>query len=102
MTTLLRETRETRIELALCRRGETIDASLDGIATGDRFLDHMLGTLARYADLELRVRAQGDLRHHLVEDVGIALGQALRAALPPACARYGGALAPMDEALVQV
>jgi imidazoleglycerol-phosphate dehydratase len=100
MSSLVRETRETRVELLLELR-RAADAT-ERIATGDPFLDHMLVTLARYADLHLAVEARGDLRHHLVEDVAIALGQALRAELPAACARYGAALVPMDDALVQV
>ena len=76
------------------------DPSAASISTGAPFLDHMLHTLGRYAALDLRVRASGDLRHHLVEDVAITLGLALRDALPETCARYGHAHVPMDEALV--
>jgi imidazoleglycerol-phosphate dehydratase len=72
------------------------------VATGDKFLDHMLGTLARYSGLDLSVEARGDLRHHLVEDVAIATGQALRAMVPAHAARYGHAVIPMDDALVEV
>lgn len=100
MSTLTRETKETRVRLILraARPGEEPGV----VATGELFLDHMLRTLARYAGLHLAVEASGDLRHHLVEDVGIALGLALRRELPAACARYGAALVPMDDALVQV
>jgi imidazoleglycerol-phosphate dehydratase len=91
-----RETKETRIALAF-RIG---DGPVE-IATGDPFLDHMLVTLARYAGLALEVEATGDLRHHLVEDVGITLGLALREDVPAQAERYGWALVPMDEALVQ-
>jgi imidazoleglycerol-phosphate dehydratase len=96
MSRLERETKETRIALAV-RIG-------DGpirVETGDTFLDHMLVTLARYAGLALEVKASGDLRHHLVEDVAITLGLALVADVPPKAERYGWALVPMDEALVQ-
>jgi imidazoleglycerol-phosphate dehydratase len=116
MTLLKRETRETRILLRLDvaaddaasaggpgsvgdPRGETPTAA--GIVTTDAFLDHMLGTLARYAGVRLEVDAAGDLRHHLVEDVAIALGLALRRETPAACARFGEATVPMDDALVQ-
>lgn len=103
MSSLVRETRETRVQLTLELRRPAVASGTPGaIATGDPFLDHMLATLARYADVQLAVEARGDLRHHLVEDVAIAFGQALRAELPAACARYGDALVPMDEALVQV
>jgi imidazoleglycerol-phosphate dehydratase len=73
-----------------------------GIGTGNGFLDHMLDTLARYAGLRLSVAATGDLPHHLIEDVAITLGLALHDATPAACARYGHAVVPMDDALVEV
>lgn len=100
MTVVVRETRETRIRVELAR-GE--DAAPRARAdTGEPFLDHMLVTLARYAGLDLSVEASGDLTHHLVEDVAIALGAALAAFLPPTCARYGDRVVPMDDALVHV
>jgi imidazoleglycerol-phosphate dehydratase len=61
----------------------------------------MLETLARHAALDLAVGARGDLRHHLVEDVALALGEALRREIPAACARYGHRVVPMDDALVE-
>ena len=97
MATLVRETGETQVRVALERHGEPGTS-----ATGDAFLDHMLVTLARYAGAGLDVEATGDLRHHLVEDVAITLGLALREEVPERCARYGEATVPMDEALVQV
>lgn len=99
MSILVRETRETRVrlELALTADGET-----PAISTSDAFLDHMLVTLARYAGLRLAVEASGDLRHHLIEDVAITFGLALLEETPAACARYGHAVVPMDDALVQV
>jgi imidazoleglycerol-phosphate dehydratase len=101
MSTVTRETRETRIRLVLRAHGEAaVDSAAGSISTTEPFLDHMLVTLARYAGLFLEVDAAGDLRHHLVEDVAITLGQALRRELPAACARYGAAEVPMDEALV--
>lgn len=100
MSTLTRETSETRVRLTL--RRATPDEPPGTIATGEPFLDHMLQTLARYSGLFLAVEARGDLRHHLVEDVAIALGLALRRETPPACGRFGAALVPMDDALVQV
>lgn len=96
MSRIRRETNETRIGLDLVLGGGEID-----VATGDVFLDHMLVTLARYAGLGLEVRATGDLRHHLVEDVAIALGAALAADLPEHAERYGWALVPMDDALAR-
>jgi imidazoleglycerol-phosphate dehydratase len=99
MTRIRRETRETRILLEVSRTS-VADAPPE-IRTGDDFLDHMLVTLARYAGLGLTVEATGDLRHHLVEDVAIALGTALREEIPARAERFGSALVPMDEALVQ-
>ena len=96
MSRIERETKETTITLDV-RVGE---GPIE-VATGDTFLDHMLTTLARYAGLQLSVTATGDLRHHLVEDTAIVLGLALSNEIPPNIERYGWALVPMDEALVQ-
>jgi imidazoleglycerol-phosphate dehydratase len=100
MSTITRETRETHVRLTL--RAAAAGEPVGSVATGEPFLDHMLTTLARYGGLFLAVEAGGDLRHHLVEDVAIALGLALRRETPAACQRYGAALVPMDDALVQV
>jgi imidazoleglycerol-phosphate dehydratase len=93
------------------RTGETdvsVDFSLDGgevtASTGVGFFDHMLDLLGRHGRLGLAVRATGDLQtgaHHTVEDVGIAIGQALDEALGDRAGirRYGYAAVPMDEAL---
>jgi imidazoleglycerol-phosphate dehydratase len=97
MATVKRETRETRVRITLQLDGDTEPAAVN---TTEPFLDHMLVTLARYAGIRLDVQAAGDLRHHVVEDVAITLGAALRREAPPACARYGTATVPMDEALV--
>jgi imidazoleglycerol-phosphate dehydratase len=96
MSRLKRKTRETTIDLDV-RRG----AGASEIATGDVFLDHMVNTFARYAGLEIRLRAQGDLRHHLVVDVAISHGLALKDEVPETCARFGWAAVPMDDALVR-
>lgn len=99
MSTLRRETSETRVRVSFrC----TADAEPGAVATTDEFLDHMLRTLSRYAGVHLAVSAAGDLRHHLIEDVAITIGAALRAETPAACARYGEATVPMDDALVHV
>lgn len=89
----------------------TVTLSLDGvgqadIATGIGFLDHMLTALARHGLFDLTVRAKGDLHidfHHTTEDVGIVLGQAFAKALGDkrGIRRFGHALVPMDEALVE-
>ncbi len=97
MIRLRRETRETTIEATLA-----LTPGLCRIETGDRFLTHMLETLARYAGWTLTLVATGDLRHHLVEDTAIVLGEAVRRAAPAARTRYAHAVVPMDDALVQV
>ena len=97
-----RKTRETDIILAL-----NIDrAARTRIKTGVGFFDHMLTSLARHAGFGLEVRCRGDLQvdaHHSVEDVGIALGQALKVALgdKKGIARFGHAYCPLDEALTR-
>ena len=97
MTIVVRESRETQVRVAL-----TPGTGQANISTSEPFLDHMLGALARYGGFDLDVQASGDLRHHLVEDVAIALGTALSAFAPATCARYGERTIPMDDALVQV
>jgi len=94
-----RKTGETDVKLAL-----DLDGGVVAVSTGVGFLDHMLELLGRHGRLGLRVEASGDLdtgAHHTVEDVGIALGQALDAALGDRSQirRYGHAAIPMDEAL---
>ena len=98
-----RKTRETqvRIELNLDGQGR-FSARLQ---TG--FLSHMLELLALHSSMDLRVQGDGDLQvddHHLIEDVGIVLGQALKQALGEkrGIRRYGWTLLPMDEVLVAV
>lgn len=98
MKTYQRETRETRVVLSLSL--ET-GAVVPEIATGEPFLDHMLTTWSRYSGVSLGVQAAGDLRHHLIEDVAITLGLALKDQMPAACRRYGHAVIPMDDALVE-
>ena len=96
-----RRTRETEIALELDLGGGEVTP-----ATGIGFFDHMLELLGRHAGVGLVVRAAGDLEtggHHTVEDVGIALGQALDAALGDRAGirRYGHAVLPMDETLAE-
>ena len=100
MTELVRETGETKVAVRVSFEAAGATEAAGQIRTSDAFLDHMLRTLSRYAGLNLSILAQGDLRHHLVEDVAITLGLALREAIPAACRRYGHAVVPMDEALV--
>ncbi|HSH76324.1 MAG TPA: imidazoleglycerol-phosphate dehydratase [Longimicrobiales bacterium] len=96
MSKLKRETKETRI-VADVRIGSG-SARVD---VDDGFLAHMVETLARYAGLDIDIEATGDLRHHLVEDVAIVLGLALRDEVPIRAARYGWAQVPMDESLAE-
>ena len=95
---LIRETRETSVTVQL--GGSNAEAKPE-VQTGDTFLDHMIVTLARYSGLPIMVQATGDMRHHLVEDVAITLGQVLRDRIPDACRRYGHSVVPMDDALVE-
>jgi imidazoleglycerol-phosphate dehydratase len=101
MKTIVRETKETRVEVGFVRAGGDAPAGLR-IATGDPFLDHMLTAFAFYAGLEGVITAKGDLPHHLIEDVAITVGEAIARLLPERAARYGAATLPMDDALVQV
>jgi imidazoleglycerol-phosphate dehydratase len=94
-----RETKETRVALAV-----DLDGGEVAVDTGVGFFDHMLDLLGRHGGLGLRVDAKGDLEtgaHHTVEDVGIALGQALDQALGDRAQirRFGSIAVPMDEAL---
>jgi imidazoleglycerol-phosphate dehydratase len=102
MKTIVRETKETRVQIGLGRSGETAAPFQSRVATGLPFLDHMVGTLAFYAGLDIVLEAKGDLAHHLVEDVAITMGESLARMLPGRARRYGECTLPMDDALVQV
>ncbi len=103
--------RTGRVERTTAESKVAVELDLDGrgrseVATGVGFYDHMLDALARHSLIDLRVEADGDTQvdaHHTVEDVAIALGQALREALGDKAGirRFGDALVPLDEALVQ-
>ncbi len=101
--TIRRTTGETDVEVRIALDGSGISEA----ATGIGFFDHMLVLLARHSLIDIAVTATGDLAtgsHHTVEDTGITMGQALDRALGDrsGIARYGSALVPMDEVLVQV
>ncbi len=98
MTRLRRKTTETTVDLTFTANSE----ERGSIRTTDDFFDHMLITLSRYAGFQLDIDAAGDLQHHLLEDVAITLGLVLRDVVPEHCTRYGHAVIPMDEALVEV
>ena len=85
-----------------------IELNLDGegnseITTGFKFMDHMLVLLTRHSGIDLTVKASGDLTHHVVEDIGISLGDAFIKALgdKKGINRYGFYFVPMDEALAR-
>ena len=101
--TVERKTKETQI---------SVSVNLDGtgeytITTGIGFLDHMLEQLSRHSLMDLKVQGQGDIHidfHHMTEDTGIAIGEAVSKALGDlkGITRYGSATIPMDETLTRV
>lgn len=98
-----RKTLETDVKVNLDLDG----SGIADIATGVGFFDHMLILLAKHGFLDLTVQAQGDLHvdcHHTVEDCGIVLGEAIKAAVGGKAGihRYGSCFIPMDEALAHV
>jgi imidazoleglycerol-phosphate dehydratase len=103
VATVVRNTAETRIR---------VHVNLDGtgrsrLRTGIGFFDHMLDQIARHGLIDLEIEAEGDLHidgHHTVEDVGIALGQAVREAVgdKKGITRFGHSYVPLDEALSRV
>ena len=100
---IARKTTETEIDVRIRLDGE----GRYSVSTGVGFLDHMLEQLARHGLVDLEIAAKGDLHidaHHTTEDTGIAVGQAVSAALGDrkGIRRYGHAYVPMDEALVRV
>ena len=96
-----RKTGETDISLSV-----NLDGKGEGkVDTGCGFLDHMLTLLAKHARFDLTVKCKGDIEvdyHHTTEDVGIALGSAIKQALgdKKGIVRYGNSILPMDEALI--
>lgn len=98
-----RKTKETDIRL----RFRVDGTGLSNIRTGIGFFDHMLVLFAKHGLFDLDLEAKGDLEvdaHHTVEDVGLALGQALREAIgeKKGMVRYGWCLLPMDDALARI
>ena len=100
---IIRKTKETDI---------TVSLNLDGqgaydIQTSIPFLDHMLSLFAKHGLIDLKIKAKGDIEidyHHMVEDVGICMGDALKKALgnKKGIKRYGNVTVPMDEAIASV
>lgn len=100
---ITRDTSETQIVLSI-----NLDGTGDShLATGLPFFDHMLTQISRHGMIDIHIEATGDLEvdaHHMVEDVGIVLGQALNEAIgdKSGITRYGHAYVPLDEALSRV
>ena len=104
--------RTARIERVTKESSVLVEIDLDGtgrtdVATGVGFYDHMLSQVGRHGLIDLAITTEGDLHvdaHHVVEDTAIVLGQALREALgdKAGIVRFGDALVPLDETLVQV
>jgi imidazoleglycerol-phosphate dehydratase len=104
-------TRTARVQRTTKESDVLVEFDLDGsgtadIETGVPFFDHMLAQLGKHGGFDLKVRTAGDLEvdaHHTVEDTALAVGQALREALGDKAGirRFGDALVPLDEALVQ-
>ena len=92
-----RRTKETQVQVTVALNGKGSASN----RTGVRFLDHMLDAFATHSLLDLEVKAKGDLQHHVVEDVALALGSALDKALGDRAGinRFGHAIVPMDDAL---
>src|SRR6185312_15952449 len=102
VATLKRETSESSIDLSIDLDG----TGASQIDTSVPFFDHLLTAFAKHSLVDLTVRASGDTEidvHHTVEDIGIVLGKAILAALgdKAGISRFGDALVPLDEALVQ-
>jgi imidazoleglycerol-phosphate dehydratase len=103
--------RVARLERLTKETQVLVELDLDGVGvvdvgTGVPFFDHMLAQLGKHGSIDLSVRASGDIEvdaHHTVEDTAIVLGEALREALgdKSGICRFGDALVPLDEALVQ-
>jgi imidazoleglycerol-phosphate dehydratase len=96
---LARKTKETDVEVAIGLDG----TGLYDIALPDRWLKHMLESVARFGKFDLTIKAKGDFNHHVIEDVGITLGKALKDAIKDRpVARVGTGTIPMDDAFVTV
>ena len=94
---VIRKTRETEVSINvnLDSNGKT------NIKTGTAFLDHMLSSFATHSLIDVMIEAKGDLKHHIIEDVAICLGESLRKALGDGTGinRFGFSIVPMDDAL---
>ena len=104
--------REAKINRKTTETEVSIEINLDGAGSGSivttiAFMDHMLNLLARHGLIDLIIKSKGDTHiddHHLVEDIGICLGDAVKETIgdKKGIARYGSAVVPMDESLCSV
>lgn len=101
MSTSRKAVRERRTSETTVRVEAVLGTGRADVQTTVPFLDHMMTVLARYSGIDLTIRAEGDLRHHIIEDVALTVGPAIADAIPATAARYGERMVPMDEAVVQ-
>lgn len=94
----LRRSKETKVEAKVWLRG----SGKSDVRTGVKFLDHMLDSFSTHSLVDISIRAEGDLQHHVVEDVSLTLGGAINRALGDRSGirRFGYSIVPMDDALV--
>jgi len=100
--------RRARVERKTTEVDIVVELNVDGMGKGDaktgiKFLDHLLTTLAKHSLFDLTVKAEGELKHHVCEDVALTLGQALNQAMADkkGIRRFGSAFAPMDDSLAR-
>jgi len=100
--------RKARVERKTAEVEIMVELNVDGkgkgnIETGIKFLNHLLNTLAKHGLFDLTVKAKGDLKHHISEDVALTLGEALQKAVAEkkGIRRFGSAYAPMDDSLAR-
>jgi len=100
--------RKVKVERKTKEVNITVELEVDGkgtadVKTGIKFLDHLLVSLAKHGLFDLKVKATGDLKHHISEDVALVLGEALREAVGngQGIKRFGSAYVPMDESLAR-
>jgi len=103
-----REMRQARVERKTTEVDIVVELNVDGkgkgnVETGIKFMNHLLGTLAKHALFDLTVKAKGELKHHVCEDVALTLGEALQKALAEkkGIRRFGSAYVPMDDSLAR-
>ena len=104
----MKQSREAKLERKTAEVEISVWINLDGkgeaqVDTGVKFLDHLLATMAKHALFDLTVKAKGDLKHHVCEDVALTLGEALNKALKErkGIRRFGFAYVPMDDSLAR-